>query len=245
MLGELTAVASNAMMTTEDLVKREAAIAKKAAELARREIEVRIALARTIPNFPPKFLCFDPIVYHSIPNEVPVDRQRFVRGCYMNYYLTVALIILNILTAAVAYGSPTAGGVNPQPWPQHFGVSFLYLLGIPGAFVVWYYQLYLACSRCDGNYMMALIGVAIALLFAVFMMIGVVGYGGCGWLFVIAAQADAEKAVVQYMGIAMGLLWLFQGLGFLFVLYRLWGYRKWDKLHENEKGSPAVVAAQV
>ena len=236
MIGEI----ANVAVTMEDLVRREQAAAKKAAELARREIEVRVALARTVPNFPPRFLCIDPLVYHSIPNEVPADRQRFVRGCYINYYITVALIILNIFTAGAGFWAPTSGQATAQPWAQHFGLSFLYLLGVPGAFVIWYYQLYMACSRCDGNYLLPLIGVGVGLLFDLYMAIGVVGYGGCGWLFVLAAQSDSAKTVPMYMAIAMSLLWMFQGLGFLFVLFRLWRYRKWDKLHDNEKSSPGL-----
>nr|CCC92960.1 putative membrane-trafficking protein [Trypanosoma congolense IL3000] len=159
-------------------------VSEKEAELAKRREDIRRmqnrlpASAGPEPNFPPRFMCVKPIVYHNIKEQVPVPLQSFMNALIVVYFVLVALISYNITVALVCliFG----GGLI------HFGVSFVYLLGIPGAFIVWYYNVYLcAVDELRSRRLVACVGLWVGIILDVWMAVGVPGLGGCGWIMAL------------------------------------------------------------
>ena len=225
-------------ISLEKLVARERDLVRRKDELARREEEVSLALQRTMPNFPPKFLCIRPLVYHSIISEVPSDRVRYVRIAYVTYYLTVLTLIYNLVCAVVGFVATDSGGSSHE-WGAHLGTSVVYLLGIPGAFVVWYFPIYTAASTGDG-YGVAFIGTGVGFVFSVFALVGVMSYGGCGVLYTLAALTSREGSTPWIMALVCTVLWGIQVLFFCGSFLVLRWMRKEDALRDRE--ATAAVA---
>lgn len=238
-------VAARPSLTMEDLIRKEREVANRAADLQRRERDVRLAMQRMQPNWPGRFLCIGPMVYHSIPSEVPADRQKFVTSCYYNYFATIVFILYNLAVAGVAMGATSEkidGEKDTTPWGTHFGVGFVHLLGIPGAFIAWYFQIYKACSTgIKTKYNLAYVGVSIAFLYDVFMALGFVGYGGCGFIFSMSARSKKSSQTPYIMGLVCAALWALQGIFFIWVFVRLRRYQRQDEQRRVEGVVGAVV----
>lgn len=242
------ASAAHAVMTMDALMQKERAIAAASAELARRDRDVKLFLQRMLPNWPAKFCCVSPIVYHSIESEVPTDRVSFVRGMYYTYYATCVLLIYNLVCCGIAMGSQDKkeGEVPASDagtdWTKHFGVSFVHLLGIVFAFPVWYFPIYRAASTFDRQQSsMALVGLVVALLYDAFMAVGLIGYGGAGFLFAMKLDKTKESRTPFYMGLASAVLWCVQAVVFVFALFRVRRYRRQDK--DRQAGGVAGAVA--
>ena len=109
------------------------------------------------------------------------------------------------------------------------GVSVLYLTGIIFAFIVWYWPVYKACGTgSSSQYIMAFIGLTVALIFDLFTAIGPVGYGGTGLIW--AMQVSDHKGDDAFIpAIIMACLWILQSLFFIWMLYRLYRFYQSDK----------------
>lgn len=224
-------------MSMETLIEKERALERWKAELALREREIQIALQRTLPNFPPKFLCIRPIFFHSIVGEVPSDRVRFVRLCYFNYYLICLILIFNFATAMTAFVASSSGG--NYSWTGHMAASIPLLFGIIGAFLVWYYPIYKALSAGEG-YVSAIVGTGVGFLFAAFMAVGVIGYGGCGWLFSTAVLAYKKGQAPSIMALICSVLWTIEAIVFFFKFFRVRAYSKEDGSEEMAQATAAA-----
>lgn len=237
----------NDVLTMDKLMAKEREIAALTASLTARDREVKLLMQRMLPNWPPKFCCISPVVYHSIESEVPTDRVSFVRACYAMYYITAVFLVFNTVCAGVAMISPQAKDLTSdqkQDWSPHFGVSFVHLLGIVFAFPVWYFPIYRALSTFDDSqYKMALVGGCVALFYDAFMALGFIGYGGCGWLFAMKLQTTKDSQSPFYMGLTSAIVWTAQAVFFLWVLYRVRRYRRQDK--NRDKGVVASVLAAI
>ncbi|KEG13009.1 putative membrane-trafficking protein [Trypanosoma grayi] len=164
------------------------------------------------PNFPPHFLCIKPQIYHNIREQVPVNLQRFMYILCTLYISTIFLIIYNIVCALV---NLLQGGNA-----VHFGFSFLYLLGLPGAFIVWYYNAY--CATRDESrprQLLAYLGLLFGVGFDVWMAIGVPGLGGCGWIITLGLTG---KTAAFVMFLIASVLWTLHGVILFFMLLHYW-----------------------
>lgn len=118
-------------ITEADLNKREAALNKREAELRALEVQLRGAPGgRSVKNWPKYCSC----VHHDIAGEVPAAMQSTVRCGYYAYVgLCVCLFWNFVGTAATLIAS---GAIAPFLW------GALYLMGIPGGWLLWYGRLY-------------------------------------------------------------------------------------------------------
>ncbi|EAN84219.1 hypothetical protein C3747_1g328 [Trypanosoma cruzi] len=167
------------------------------------------------PNFPPAFLCIRPQVYHNIKEQVPVHLQRFMYTLCALYICLIVMIIYNIACAFVNF---LMGGSTMQ-----FALSFLYLLGIPGAFVVWYYNVY--CATKDSSQsrkLMSYFGLLVGLIFDVWMAVGLSGFGGCGWIITLGLTHNAPVFIPFLIS---SILWSLHGAIFFIMLLRFWRYQ--------------------
>lgn len=228
---------NGAPVSMEALIEKERAVERLRAELATRERDIQMALQKTLPNFPPKFLCIRPIFFHSIVGEVPSDRVRFVRLCYFNYYGLCVLLIFNFVTALTAFASKSSG--SSYAWGGHFGASIPLLFGIIGAFLTWYYPIYKALSTGAG-YISATVGTAVGFLFAAFMAVGVIGYGGCGWLFVTGVLTGKDSGAATALAIICAVLWTLEAAIFFAKFIVVGRYRREDGSEEMAQATAAA-----
>ncbi|XWS19541.1 hypothetical protein CRYUN_Cryun31cG0024500 [Craigia yunnanensis] len=127
-----------------NLKQKERELQAKEAELKRREEEVKKkeeALARAgvfldVKNWPPFF----PIIHHDIANEIPDYLHRTQYVAFSTYLGLVLCLFWNVI--AVSTASIKGAGI---------GIWFLaiiyFVLGVPGAYLLWYRPLYRACRK--------------------------------------------------------------------------------------------------
>lgn len=230
-------------VTIEQVLQKERHV-----EILRHELHVRnqradAALTAVLPNFPPKFLCIRPLVRHDIMGDIVPERQRFAKVCYGSYIFLCVNILLNILAALIGFASPQKPSAQDSKdvWGTHFGVSFLYLLGIPGAFMLWYFPLYTGLAKGNsGKYTLASFGVFLAFCLSVFMAVGIFGFGGCGFLFVVAAQTDKNNVATTIVGVIIAVAWSAHAVLFLYIWPKL---RKFSAIDQVRSLGMDVVPA--
>ncbi|XWS18324.1 hypothetical protein CRYUN_Cryun32bG0034400 [Craigia yunnanensis] len=127
-----------------NLKQKERELEAKEAELRRREEEVKRkeeALARAgvfldVKNWPPFF----PIIHHDIANEIPdyLHRMQYVA------FSTFLGLILCLFWNVIAVSTASIKGEGARIW---FLAVIYFILGVPGAYILWYRPLYRACRK--------------------------------------------------------------------------------------------------
>eukprot|EP01065_Artemidia_motanka_P001624 TRINITY_DN10742_c0_g1_i1.p1 TRINITY_DN10742_c0_g1~~TRINITY_DN10742_c0_g1_i1.p1 ORF type:complete len:427 (+),score=115.22 TRINITY_DN10742_c0_g1_i1:160-1440(+) len=211
-------------------------------ELASKDAQIqqlRIMAHPPEPNFPRRCCCVKPQVYHSIENDAPVDRQPFLKRMYRNYFATGFLLAFQCLTALIAL---VTKGDEDGDWTAHFGFSIVYLIGIPGAFVVWYWPCYVAvCRRNLMRYRMALIGFIFGGGFAAYMALGVPGHGGGGYVIALIMFGADGMMLAAVFGLVCAVGWSLEVVFFVYNFYRL---RRWYNVDSESPLGRAQQAAE-
>jgi len=125
-----------------ELSTREAEIKQRERQLEERQQELH-NLQRTtvggtparVKNWPP---C-SPILYHDIEAEIPVGLQQTVKRAYQSYLLFCVTVLFNLLCLTLAFSE----GVKAVAW---IFAAIYAVVGIPGAFILWYGRIYNAAS---------------------------------------------------------------------------------------------------
>ncbi|KAK8279118.1 hypothetical protein E1A91_D09G087000v1 [Gossypium mustelinum] len=127
-----------------NLQHKERELKTKEAEIRKREEEVKKkeeALARAgvfldIKNWPPFF----PIIHHDIANEIPdyLHRVQYVA------FATLLGMILCLVWNAISVSAASLKGRGIVIW--FLAVIYL-IVGVPGAYFLWYRPLYRACRK--------------------------------------------------------------------------------------------------
>lgn len=199
------------VITEQMVLEKEQQNAARRAAINKR-IEKAAHASDPDPNFPPECCCIKPLIYHNIREQVPVPQQRFMYILAGLYLTLVIIIIYNIVAAVVAF----VFGGNAM----HFGLSFLYLLGLPGAWMVWYYNVYCAIVYASRpRQLLAMLGLLLGVAFDAWMAVGVTGFGGCGWLY---AFSLTSKVVPFALVLVSAILWSLHGAAMLVMLLRYW-----------------------
>lgn len=202
---------SQVTITEEMVLAKEQQNAERLKELLKRSAHV-VKEAEPEPNFPPECCCIKPVIYHNIRLQVPVTQQRFMY-CVCGLYLSlIVLILYNIAAALVCF----IFGGNAL----HFGLSFLYLLGLPGAWIVWYYNVYMATTESSRpRQVLALFGLFLGVAFDAWMAVGVPGFGGCGWIICITNIGSVVRFILLLVA---AILWTLHGVALLIIMIRYW-----------------------
>ncbi|XP_019169690.1 PREDICTED: secretory carrier-associated membrane protein 2-like isoform X1 [Ipomoea nil] len=124
-----------------DLKQKETELQAKEAELSRREQELkrkadaagRAGIALEEKNWPPFF----PIIHHDIANEIPIHLQKLQYVAFTTLLGLYACLLWNIIAVTTAWIKEGDATI----WL----LSIIYfILGVPGAYVLWYRTLYRA-----------------------------------------------------------------------------------------------------
>ncbi|KAI7752406.1 hypothetical protein M8C21_025164 [Ambrosia artemisiifolia] len=136
----------------EDLSTKEKELEAKEAELNQREEELkkkedtvtRGGIGVEEKNWPPFF----PLIHHDIPKEIPVHLQRTQYVAFTTLLGLCVCLIWNLVAVTTAWFE----GADSEIW--FLAVIYL-LIGIPGAYILWYRPLYRA-MRTNGALMFVL-----------------------------------------------------------------------------------------
>lgn len=117
-----------------ELERREAELAKREKELAKREKENE---GNKRNNWPCR--CWA-LAYHNIGEEIPDGHKLAMRVVYSVYILLCLALLGNMLV--------TCGRLFLQGSIGAFFMAVIYfLLGVPGAYILWYKRIYNACKN--------------------------------------------------------------------------------------------------
>eukprot|EP00124_Ichthyophonus_hoferi_P005842 Ihof_evm1s987 gene=Ihof_evmTU1s987 len=199
-----------------DLSEREAEIARKEEQLQRQQAELdqrERELARRgqgsgyrPPNWPnfPAWLPppFRPIIYHSIPDDIPVDNQVNMNRMFALWHYLCLCYLLNLIAAisGTACSTCTSTGAN-------VGIAVvLFVLGIPSSFKLWYFMLYTGIRKDRSvNFMIFFFIFGFQILTAIYLCLGIPGTGACGW--VGAVQAVKVNGAIGFFYFVSAIAW--------------------------------------
>ncbi|KAG5476936.1 hypothetical protein LSCM1_05269 [Leishmania martiniquensis] len=167
-----------------------------------------------VPNFPRKFLCIHPLVYHSF-SAVPEHRQLFVKMAFWDW---VAVCILLVANCGIAIGISYAP-IRPKVYVKrdinkvvNAALAVVHLFGIPFSFLLWYWRIYRGCSTGrPPQHILALCGLLVALAQAIFALVGPINYGVCGIVLAKWIQETRKAGVVAPVAV-MAALWATQAV---------------------------------
>lgn len=163
----------------QDLLRRQEELEKKAAELDRREREIKALGAGRQNNWPPlpeKFP-MGPCFYHDIAVDIPVEFQKTVKIMYNLWMFHTGTLFVNMFGCLAWFCVDTARGVD-------LGLAMLwFLLFTPCSFVCWYRPLY-GAFRSDSSFRFFVFFFIYICQFGVHVLqsIGITGWGTCGWI---------------------------------------------------------------
>jgi len=222
-------------VTMDNLVSKEREVSARMQNLKERQQQVLQALESLRPNWPGHFLCIGPVVYHNIEKAIPADRIGYAKASYSCYYFTILILVYNLICCIAAVASENKSSSSTS-YTGQMVASVIHLLGIPGAFIVWHYQIYTAIQPRGplSRYGKAYLGLVVAILYNAFMTVGLSGYGGAGFLFATDLKDSKTSSAPYYMSIVCGLCWLLQGIFFVLSgLFRLRRFHNQDKAAQN------------
>jgi hypothetical protein len=189
-------------------------LAKREAELERRERELQGKGGDQQPYKKPNFPICYPFVYHNIKDEIePGLRRRVAYLGFLGWIILMVLVVLNFMcacaTVAAPVTSPTGGIVDPIQKAKFIVVSFLWvIIGIPGHFALCYWPLYTAMRSCHvARFFIFFLGYAIAVILAGFAVSGYFEYGPCGVVAAIAYFPSTGNAWAFVINLTMAGLW--------------------------------------
>ncbi|EPY31152.1 hypothetical protein AGDE_09197, partial [Angomonas deanei] len=139
-------------------------------------------------NFPPKFLCIRPFMYHSMDAVMP-ERRKFVTMCFWEWVAVSIALIYNMIAVIITIALPDREdavikrNVNK---PAQIVLSIVFVIGIPISFFTWYWRIYRACcTRNPAQHFVALCSLILDLGWFVFVLIGPLSCGVCGIIYTI------------------------------------------------------------
>ncbi|RNE97765.1 secretory carrier membrane protein 3 [Trypanosoma conorhini] len=196
--------------------------------------EQETAAADLLPNFPPKILCIKPLVHHDL-QRVPEIRRKFVRLNFINWIVTCVLLLLNMIVAIAVVAAPYKKDAKKIFKPaQNSVLAIVYLLGAPLSFIVWYWQIYSACSTGrQTKHILSLCGLIIALAFVIFMVVGRSNYAACGVDLTLDISETKNKLLVVPVIIVLG-CWVTEGVWLCYCIVRQWMYYRLDANAQEE-----------
>ncbi|KAJ7097873.1 scamp family-domain-containing protein [Mycena belliarum] len=188
-------------------------------DLERREQELA-AKADTIRkhgrnNWPPFF----PLIFHSIPDEIPEASQGLITRLYQLWLVLAATLLLNMVACiTILIAGSRDGG-------RDLGASLGYLFIISAcSFLLWYRPIYNGYMKEQAlyYYFYFFFG-GFHLLFSIYMIIGVPSTGSAGLIQMIQMYAQHHWLSAVFCTIAT-VGWTVQGLGLAFYYRQIYAH---------------------
>jgi len=222
--------------TTADFQRRQEELERKAAELARREEELKGSPYNVrVNNWPPvpSFIPLQPCFYQDINVDIPVEFQEMVKRLYYLWLFHTLLMFTNLLggTCLLFSGNDSNGST--------FGLSIVYcVFFIPLSYLCWFRPAYKAFrSDSSFNFMVFFFIFGCQFLFSCLMGLGIYGTGGCGLITSIVIFQAKDSAGGDYF---VGFIVLLAGLGF--VIAAIADFFMLTKIHSMYRATGATFA---
>ncbi|KAI0683699.1 scamp family-domain-containing protein [Cytidiella melzeri] len=198
----------------QELEQRERDLERREQELNQRAEHVR---THGRNNWPP----FYPLVFHSIPEEIPEGSRPLITRLYQLWLLLAATLILNFVACLVLLISGASGSLGG------FITSIIFVVFItPLSFLLWYRPIYNGYMKEQAlYYYMYFIFGGFHLLFSVYALVGPTGAGATGIVQTIAAFVGGHIVAGVFCAVAAA-GWTLQGLGNAFYFRQIWYHRK-------------------
>jgi hypothetical protein len=233
---------SNVAARRAALAENERQLALVTAEVQR--LERQLGAVAHEDNFPPVHcLCVQPVVFHSIEAEVPLERHAVLRLAFGSWVALCIMLLFNCGLAFAAVVIPTKlDKTHNSAIAQTFGVSVLFMLaGIPLGFIFPYWMMYRAAGGAGSvHHYLARAGLLVAVLFDAFIAIGVMGYGGCGFVYgsTVSDEWVKGKPGLLVASIVCSVAFIAHGIVSMYLLYKFWCVY-------SDEDAVSVQAAQV
>lgn len=186
-------------ITTADFQRRQEELERKAAELSRREEELKNSTYNArINNWPPlpSFLPCKPCFYQDINVDIPVEFQEMVKRLYYLWIFHSMVMLLNLL-AGLCF---LFGGLDDG---TTFGLGIVYcVFFIPLSFICWFRPAYKAFKNDSSfNFMVFFFVFFAQFCYTVLMALGIPKTGGMGLITAIATfQKDGATGGTYFIG---------------------------------------------
>ncbi|OBZ75996.1 Secretory carrier-associated membrane protein 2 [Grifola frondosa] len=196
----------------EDQVARAEALRQRERDLERREQELAQKAEHIRRhgrnNWPP----FYPLIFHSIPDEIPAASQPLINRLYQLWLVLVGTLLINMIACICILASGASSGGSD------LGSSIGYLIVIPPCLssmvseqALYYYLYFVFCG--------------FHLLFSIYMIIGIPSTGSAGLIQTIRMFAKPSLAAA-IIGTIATVGWVIQGLGNAFYYRQIWAHNK-------------------
>lgn len=216
-----TSAAQN--INIDSIRRQEEELARKAAELDRKEQALRNVETGTtgFKNFPPlpTWFCFKPCFYQDINVEIPVDFQKWVRMLYYLWIFHGCTLFFNFIGAIVVWiAGSTNGGVS-------FALALVYfLIFTPCSYVCWFRPAYKAFrSDSSFNFMTFFFIFFCQTIINIFEAIGIAGSGFCGLtlVFTIFSQSGIGNIVAGVFVLLISACFIFISIADIILLLKI------------------------
>jgi len=183
--------ANSKPITSEELLKQQDMLEKKAAELDRKEREInqREAAAGIRPNnFPPipSFIPIQPCFYQDFDVDIAQEYRLTVKYIYYIYLALVLTLLINVI-GCVIY---VACDGDDKASQLVFGILIL-ALGTPCGYACWMRAVYNAFKKDSSfSFFFFFFTFFLEICLLVLFAIGPPGYGTCGWIVMFEQFAD-------------------------------------------------------
>eukprot|EP00470_Lotharella_oceanica_P001574 CAMPEP_0170176482 /NCGR_PEP_ID=MMETSP0040_2-20121228/9356_1 /TAXON_ID=641309 /ORGANISM="Lotharella oceanica, Strain CCMP622" /LENGTH=314 /DNA_ID=CAMNT_0010418825 /DNA_START=69 /DNA_END=1013 /DNA_ORIENTATION=+ len=186
----------------QGLTERERMLMRKEEELKRREAKVGLAereIKALTPNWPCKQYALE---YHDIDEEIPPAKRPIMKRLYLNVLLTFAALLINWIAMLGIWFSGDQSGPSYTLW------GTMYLLGIPGAWKMWYRPIYFAYrDKATLSYFCFLMSFAAHCFFSVVMALGLPNCAA-GGLMTMVQQFAVGNPKAGFMTFLSMLAWI-------------------------------------
>ncbi|KAH7889349.1 scamp family-domain-containing protein [Phlebopus sp. FC_14] len=196
----------------DELNRRERDLERREQELNQRAEHIRVHGRN---NWPP----FYPLIYHSIPEEIPQASQQLITRLYQLWLILLGTLVVNVVACIflLVAGSSDGG--------KDLGASIGYLFIIaPLSFLLWYRPIYNGYMKEQAlYYYLYFFCGGFHLLFSVYMIIGIPSTGSAGLIQTIQMYSRGHWAA-GILGTFATVGWSVQGLGNAFYYRQIWNH---------------------
>ncbi|KAJ7046839.1 scamp family-domain-containing protein [Mycena alexandri] len=196
----------------DQLRQRELDLERRETELAAKADNIR---KHGRNNWPPFF----PLIFHSIPDEIPEASQSLITRLYQLWLVLAATLVLNMVACiTILIAGSRDGG-------RDLGASIGYLFTISAcSFLLWYRPIYNGYMKEQAlyYYFYFFFG-GFHLLFSVYMIIGVPSTGSAGLIQMIQMYANHHWIAAVFCTVAT-VGWTVQGLGNAFYYRQIYAH---------------------
>jgi len=179
-----------------DISERERALKEREEQLRRREAELGMVereIKHLKPNWPFEWYAIE---YHDIDEEIPSGKKAMMKRLYMNLLMTWGALFINWIAMLGIWFSGDQSGPSYTLW------GTMYLIGIPGAWKLWYRPIYFAYrDKTTLRYFCFVISFAFHCFFVVVMALGLPNCAAGGLMTMVQqfAVGNPKSAFVTFL----------------------------------------------